>query len=228
MMRHGHGCRYTRAIALASAGVLCGLIAAASADKAVAADWPSQIGPRESVADDYARWDGIHLGAVYGYTNLTVNFAESNTTATPPQSTTSGSNYGGFLGYNIQWEDLVVGFDGGYNRPSSLQTSVSGGGASSSLKLVDYATMRARAGYAFGQFLPYGFIGGAVARMNYATTSSSRNNAFSAGFTAGLGIDVALMPNVFLRGEWEYIAFSPLGGIRSSTNTARVGVGVRF
>lgn len=228
MMRHGQGCGYTRAIALASAGVLCGLIATASADKAAAADWPGQIGSREAMPDGYVRWDGIHLGAVYGYTNLTVNFEESNSTATRPQSTTSGSNYGGFLGYNIQWEDLVVGFDGGYNRPSSLQTSVSGGGASSSLKLVDYATMRARAGYAFGQFLPYGFIGGAVARMNYATTASSRNNAFSAGFTAGLGIDVALMPNVFLRGEWEYIAFSPLGGIRSSTNTARVGVGVRF
>lgn len=226
MMRHGKGCRYKRTISLVFAGGLCGLIA--TADTSAAADWPSQIGTQESTTDSYARWEGIYLGAVYGYTNLTVNFEESITTATPAQSTTNNSTFGGFLGYNIQWEDLVVGFDGGYNRPSSLQTSVSGGGASSSLKLVDYATMRARAGYAFGQFLPYGFIGGAVARMNYATTASSRTNAYSAGFTAGLGIDVALMPNVFLRGEWEYVAFSPVGAIRSSTNTARVGIGVRF
>jgi hypothetical protein len=33
---------------------------------------------------------------------------------------------------------------------------------------------------------------------------------------------------VFLRGEYEYIAFSPVGVIRSNTNTARVGIGVRF
>jgi len=39
---------------------------------------------------------------------------------------------------------------------------------------------------------------------------------------------VKLLPNVFLRGEWEYIAFSPVSGNRSSINTARVGVGVLF
>ena len=39
--------------------------------------------------------------------------------------------------------------------------------------------------------------------------TDGQNNAIVAGFVAGLGIDVALMPNVFLRGEWEYIAFGP-------------------
>ena len=49
-----------------------------------------------------------------------------------------------------------------------------------------------------------------------------------AGVTTGLGLDVAIMPNVFLRGEWEYIYFAPLNGINSYMNTLRAGIGFRF
>jgi opacity protein-like surface antigen len=124
--------------------------------------------------------------------------------------------------------------------------------AQSSLKLIDYATFRARAGYTFGQFLPYAFAGVAAGRFNYATTatttvsgisatatpptygpitdteSDAKNNAVVGGVTAGLGMDVALLPNVFVRGEWEYIAFAPVGGFRANINTGRVGIGVKF
>jgi len=41
-------------------------------------------------------------------------------------------------------------------------------------------------------------------------------------------MDVAVLPNVFVRGEWEYIAFALLGGIRPNINTGRVGVGMKF
>jgi opacity protein-like surface antigen len=76
-------------------------------------------------------------------------------------------------------------------------------------------------------------LGAAVARMNYATTVAgvaidSRDNAYAAGLVAGLGLDVSIMPNVFVRAEYEYVVFSPVGHIRSSLNTGRVGVGVRF
>ena len=124
--------------------------------------------------------------------------------------------------------------------------------AQSSLKLIDYATMRARAGYAFGQFLPYAVVGAAVGRFNYSNTAtvtvtsdapqrppltalrsgtdtqSSKDNAIVGGFVAGLGMDVALLPNVFLRGEWEFVAFAPVGGIRANINTGRVGIGLKF
>lgn len=121
--------------------------------------------------------------------------------------------------------------------------------AQSSAKLIDYATARLRVGYGVGQFLPYVFVGGAIGRANYANTSTVRdsqlsggvttvfgpvtqsdakNNAIVGGVTAGAGIDVALMPNLFLRGEWEYVGFAAVGGIRSSINTGRVGIGMRF
>jgi opacity protein-like surface antigen len=44
----------------------------------------------------------------------------------------------------------------------------------------------------------------------------------------GAGIDVALLPNVFVRGEWEFIGFAPVAGIRTSIHAARVGAGIRF
>ena len=40
----------------------------------------------------------------------------------------------------------------------------------SPVKLVDYATLRGRAGYAWGQFLPYAAVGIAAGRFNYETT----------------------------------------------------------
>jgi opacity protein-like surface antigen len=51
---------------------------------------------------------------------------------------------------------------------------------------------------------------------------------FQPGIVAGLGMDWALLPNVFLRAEWEYAAFGELKGIRPTVNTGRVGVAFRF
>ena len=160
--------------------------------------------------------------------------------------------------------------DAAYNRISSLNASASDTiarqvvtkpdnvnnsltiTAQSSLKLVEYATVRARAGYAMGQFLPYATIGAAVGRFNYANTatvhnvgtppfgspilpfdvtdtqSSAKNNAIVGGFVVVLGMDVALLPNVFLRGEWETVSFAPISGIRVNLNSGRVGLGLKF
>ena len=216
--------------------VMCGLVVCASGRRAAAADMPDQPFLRGSYLTDNAprhvHWDGLVFGAQYGWSNLVTAFDDLNT-----QTTTNGSSFGGFVGYNTQWDELVLGIDGGYSRLDLAETSsvvVSGSDVNkASYKLTDYATFRARAGYAFGQFLPYAFVGGAVGRINYSVTDNgtvvdAKDNAYTAGFVAGLGIDVKLLPNVLLRGEWEYVAFAPVSDIRSSTNTARVGIGVLF
>jgi opacity protein-like surface antigen len=251
-----------------------------------AADWlddslRGSFSPSSSV-----RWDGINLGVQAGLTSMDTDFGGStgqqvayilrNSTleneahpsswTTLPHNITNSRNYGGFLGYSTQYDQLVLGVDAAYNRMSSAEAQASDSmtrivttsdtvqhtvtiAAQSSMKLIDYATARVRAGYAFGQFLPYAFVGGAVGRFNYTNTSTvtdsqllggvtsdfgpvtqadSKNNAVVGGFTAGLGMDVALLPNVFLRGEWEYVGFAPVNGIRSSINTGRVAIGMRF
>lgn len=212
----------------------CVALTAVSAAPAAAADMPEFL--RGTLSAGPVRWDGVVLGAQFGYTNMNTDFKNVSTVVQVPDTTTNSTSYGGFLGYNIQWDDLVLGIDGEYTRASSLQTSsqgtLVGTTVTSQMKLTDYATLRARAGYAFGQFLPYGFVGGAIGRMNFSNVGGSlpgsRDNAINGGFTAGLGMDVAILPNVFLRGEWEYIAFGQISGIRVTTNTGRVGIGVRF
>jgi opacity protein-like surface antigen len=275
------------------AGVLTVLLAATVVcDRARAADMSDDDVLRGSFFADpspgYVRWDGLQAGVQAGYSNMNADFGNSssgqvayilrNTTienemhpsdwTTLPSDTTNSSQFGAFIGYNVQWDQLVVGFDLAYNRMASAEASASDSlsrqfatsdgfqnqvkvSAQSSIKLIDYATWRARAGYAFGQFLPYAVVGAAVGRFNYSTTSTvhasgqpgsgggqafdntdtltdSKNNAYAAGFVAGLGMDVAVLPSVFLRAEWEYVAFSPVNGIRATLNTGRVGAGVRF
>ena len=42
------------------------------------------------------------------------------------------------------------------------------------------------------------------------------------------GMDVAVFQNVFLRGEWEFVAFAQFAGLRASMNTGRVAIGMKF
>lgn len=265
------------------------MLLAGTAVPAAAADWPGESLRGSYSNDAPMRWDGVNFGVTMGLSSMTTDFGNSssnliayslrNTTVqdefspsswtTLPSNTTNGRQYGIFLGYNMQWSELVVGFDAAYNRPSSIQASASDTIArqvttsgnvnealtitsSSQISLVDYATVRARAGYAWNQFLPYAVVGAAVGRFNYATTAtvhdvgtplagstvtafntldtqtSAKNNAVVAGFVVGLGLDVAILPNMFLRAEWEATLFAPVSGIRTTLNTGRVGVGVRF
>jgi outer membrane immunogenic protein len=199
--------------------------------------------------------------------NTTIeNEAQPSSWTSLPAKTSDGRSFGAFIGYNIQMDQLVLGVDAAYNSVSSLQSSASDSmtrivttsdsvthtitiSSASSMQLIDYATFRARAGYAFGQFLPYAFVGGAVGRYNATssatvtdhqvqgattinfgpvTQSDNRNNAVTGGFTTGLGLDVAILPNVYLRAEWEFVGFAQVNGIRSTMNTGRVGLGVKF
>jgi outer membrane immunogenic protein len=220
---------------------------AAQMTSAMAADMPDDYYlrgslPGEPISGRPSGWEGFYFGAHFGYSNLNTDFSGTPLTLTVPLTTTNSTSYGGFIGYNALWDPtLTLGLEFAYNRPSSLatSTSVTSGTttATSSLELVDYATLRARAGYVVGQFLPYAVLGAAIGRLDYSVIetsagatvlNNSRDNAYAIGFVGGLGMDVALLPNVFLRGEWEYIAFSPVGGIRSSLNTGRVGIGVLF
>jgi outer membrane immunogenic protein len=220
----------SRRWARAAAG-LAVLIAAAGLGPARAADLDDSYlrGSYAPVVEVPVRWDGVYLGGQVGYSSMNVDFSKTLSTGDLPNMTTDSTTYGGFLGYNWQIEpDLVLGLELGYTRPSSLSTSSSNGTESASYKLVDYGTFRARAGYAFGQFLPYAELGLGVGRINYTTPEASRNNAYALAFVGGLGIDISILPNVFLRGEWEYAYFTPESSTPSSVNTARVGIAVRF
>lgn len=185
-------------------------------------------------------------------------------------STTSG--FGGFAGYNSQWTNLILGVEANYTNAkwsgsssdtlarhmdasgTTFNVAVTG---TSSIDLKDYASLRARAGYIMGNFLPYGFVGFVVGRADITksatvaetevsdstgaltgclgtlptcalTNSDNRTNQFIYGYSAGLGMDWALTQNIFLRGEYEYIQFTGLGGLDLYLNNVRVGGGFKF
>ena len=93
------------AFALAAIALFAGI------DGAHSADWPGDPPPlRGTLAPGFARWDGWQLGIQGGYSNLKLSSA----------SFTNGPTFGGFFGYNWQWDQLVVGFDIGYKYASVL------------------------------------------------------------------------------------------------------------
>jgi outer membrane immunogenic protein len=175
--------------------------------------------------------------------------------------------YGVFTGYNWQWDDVVAGLEMSYlhgtfggkssaSRELVSSFKLSDGNfhdvavtSSSAIEITDFATFRARAGYAWGCFLPYMFGGFALGNANI-TRSVLVNDSISTtgippfiplqplfaddavhnhliyGYTAGLGIDINLIGGLFMRAEWEYVRFT--AAIDTNINTVRAGLAYRF
>jgi outer membrane immunogenic protein len=266
---------------------------------AIAADMPEFL--RGSYSPSSTRWDGFYVGGQAGKTfgsadfgNATgpmVSYILANTElqsivsdwTTLRKGSTGGQSFGGFIGYNYQWDDVVLGAELNYNHmsivtggqdtvgPILVPGAAQSGGtveykvtvtSNASVAIHDIVTARARAGWAYDRFMPYGFAGLAVgsaditrfASVNVLESitptppppsapgpflpllpplprnpqSQSQGGVIAYGFTAGLGVEVALMQNLFVRAEWEFIEFPNIADFRVSANSARVGVGLKF
>jgi outer membrane immunogenic protein len=145
-------------------------------------------------------WQGFYIGAQAGYGSSDENFNGINQPMTATmlantvieqdlavsrwgldlgKSSERSAGFGGFTGYNAQWDDVVLGIEVSYLH------SAFGGSASASehrffaplsdgyyhdilssstdsIAISDMATFRARAAYAYGSFLPYLFGGFAL------------------------------------------------------------------
>jgi len=187
--------------------IVLAMMMAAAVQGAQAADYPDDLpilrgGFRDGVTG-VPRWQGVYVGVQYGGSNSSfggpsVNaplaslaasapFASTaiSTTMLPDQTTANG--VGGFVGYNWQWDDIILGVDANYNvggqRGLSFITPVTntvpyGGGldieattsGSATMKITDYGAIRARAGWAVGIFLPYVTGGFSMGRADMART----------------------------------------------------------
>lgn len=234
-------------------------------------------------------WEGYYVGGDASYGSSGMNFANatkdlvafmlSGTTIENEygvsdwnvlgKTTRTASGFGGFVGYNMQWGEAVIGTELNYNHAtfdgsasdvmSRIFTTSDGYSntvtttAAASVKLKDFGTARLRLGWANGDLLAYGLIGVAIGRADVSrsatvtasgtyvgattpppadygptTTSQSitQSNKILYGYAFGLGADYALAGNVFLRGEWEYVALT--GPVATNINTVRGGLGVKF
>ena len=250
-------------------------------------------------------WAGFYAGAQVGYSGASYDFGSGvsslvNTLlSTYPtlagdvsnwnvfgKASTSGFAYGGFAGYNAEWEGVILGVELNYSRTSlfkSVANSATGPDpnptvrsavefwsfdkvtvtGTTSLKITDVATLRGRAGWEAGPFLPYAFAGVAVGRadvtqsasavanytdwtdtncnlngcsfqpvgtaqLTFPAVTNNQSGRFVYGGAAGLGLDMVLMSNVFLRLEWEYLLFQPIDGIHANINSVRTALGFLF
>ena len=176
-------------------------------------------------------WEGAILGVEFNYTRTSLNVGDSD--SIPP---------------------LLVSNDAGAPAGHHFFYGVNLTG-NANLRITDLATFRARGGWAAGQFMPYAFFGVAVARADVSrsatvtwdrtdipddplvlpippasgggTKADVKNGGFYYGYAGGLGLDVFLMPNVFVRGEWEYVGM-PIQSMHVNINTVRAAVGVKF
>jgi outer membrane immunogenic protein len=131
---------------------------------------------------------------------------------------------------------------------SSYLTTVT---SSASFRINQYGELRGRAGYTMGNFLPYVTLGLVVGRADIARSvtvsavvtdlsgviptftfgpqsQTEAKVAYVPGLSLGIGGDFAVMGNVFLRGEYEYLQFLPAGNMLAGLHTVRFGGGVKF
>jgi outer membrane immunogenic protein len=264
------------------------------APRANAADLDQLRGPLTVGPAAFTRWSGFYAGGQFDYSSGNTDFSKATqpliansgqnlglvTIAQIDQWTPLGSNsnanatgWGGFVGYNTQWQDLILGVEANYTHApfrtvatvTPLDRVVAVGSntdsvhetGSGSMSITDFGSLRARFGYVFNNFLPYGFAGFALGRGSYNVTadasgqqsstgvvpctptpgtcvdydiggSVSKSNTLLYGFAVGGGLDMAVTQNVFLRAEYEFIQFAPVANITTTISSVRAGAGFKF
>jgi len=179
--------------------LLCGVAIFGMGIEANAADMPDFLRGSSTViaAPAAPRWDGFYVGAHVGWSVPGIDFTNNtndirtqaglagiqNASVTPlgNQDTTS-VHFGGFAGYQQQWDGAVIGVEGTYNwidKALTATTAVTGNfvpgnpalaypaAGSETARIIDYGTIRLKGGWAASSmFMPYATFGLAMGRMD--------------------------------------------------------------
>ena len=144
----------------------------------------------EGLSNSKVNWQGYYVGGQADYGSITskmpsgINSDLQSTFFPPPgvtynwlglgQARSTNSGYGAFAGYNSQWDDVVLGLEANYLHGGFRANSASTGytylndnvtiasttHSSALVTLSDFGSLRVRAGYVMGCFLPYVYLGG--------------------------------------------------------------------
>lgn len=163
-------------------------------------------------------WTGFYVGGHLGY-----GFGDASGVST------SGFVMGGHAGFNVQQSSLVLGMEGDFDW-ANISDSATGVDRS-----IDYlASIRARAGIAYDQYLFYGTGGFSFGGFSAGDAGFEDDN-FGLGWVAGVGAEVALAKNWTARieafyydlGEETY-ALGTATSIDMTSTVIRAGVSYKF
>jgi opacity protein-like surface antigen len=168
----------------------------------------------------YNDWSGFYIGGQAGYLNSTIQFGDTlqNTlktvvqgsaigdaiinsqTLTLPERTKNGATYGGFIGYNWDFNGTLFGFELEYSSASLKVNTVNSAiqqatiipevtppvqgtvgmqiAGASRVKVQNLGSFRLRGGFAIENFLPYAFLGVALGQGSNAYAAIGTNSVW--------------------------------------------------
>jgi outer membrane immunogenic protein len=234
-------------IVLAAAALAIGTVSASAADLAAR---PYTKAPAP-IAAVYS-WTGFYIGADvgYGWGRSTGTLANAVGLSPVPYSLDpSGVIGGGFVGFNYQISNIVLGVEADW-QASDLNESgnfLFGGVPTYTIRtsVNDYGSVRGRLGLAFDRWMVFGTAGYAWGSWDTSYALIGAPPAVTAsvsshdGWTAGAGIEYAFADNWLGRVEYRYTDLgrasfvSPLTnsselGNRVTINDVRVGIAYKF
>ncbi len=190
--------------------VISALLVLGFVPQALAADLDILRGSEPVGPATFTNWTGFYVGGQGGISDADADFSGATqptiayvlrdtaleNTSHPSELPVLGAadqtaaSYGGFFGYNTQWQDLMLGVEANFlhttaalfapsnpiarsglsdGEGNSYTMIISGTGTMADL---NYVALRGRAGLVLGDFLPYGFLGAVVGVANINVTTA--------------------------------------------------------
>jgi opacity protein-like surface antigen len=178
----------------------------------------------------HTQWQDLVLGveATYTHTNLNTTASSTAVARVFPSLNTAAAVFGngnlnltdfgtarGRAGYVIG-NFLPYGFIGmAVGRASYSVSAATDVAQATSTSNPDVSCINTGRTTATCQFIPF-------------FNSAGQSNAVLWGYTVGAGLDWAITPNIFARGEFEFVQFAPISNIAVSVASGRVGAGFKF
>ncbi|MDE5454522.1 outer membrane beta-barrel protein [Bradyrhizobium sp. CSA112] len=219
-------------ITLAAAALVMGIASASAADLA-ARPYTKAPAPIAAVYN----WTGLYIGADVGYgwgrsTGISTNAA--GFFPAPYSIDPSGVIGGGFVGYNWQVSNVVLGIEADWQAADLNDSAIFPNSAGTlyniGTSVKDYGSVRGRVGLAFDRWMVFGTAGWAWGSWDTSYGFAGAANPFvtmnvnsSDGWTAGAGIEYAFADNWLGRVEYRYTDLGRASFVSLLTNSAEVG-----
>ena len=213
---------------------------------AQAADLPMRPAPMPQAPVVYApqtyNWTGFYIGGNIGGGFANSKWSDPFTAGTDTFSK-DGFIGGGQIGYNYQYNWLVLGAEGDFDWTGLKGSGNDAIGDSINTKTEWTSTVTGRIGTAFDRFLVYGKGGVAFAHDHSTLTDifggTATANLNRTGWTAGAGLEYALDKNWTAKLEYDYLGFGsealalptpafPAYASNASLNVQEVKFGINY